>query len=501
MFNLKLKHRALHKSYSIADFKQHLRALGQRVEFDNATKALIREIEGGLPPDDTPPDGGGGGMLPPKSEGSEGGKPLKEESNLKEGNHGDDSITNIDTEQALKILENAPRAQIPKNLDIEGFLKSLEGVENKENFIKHLQKKTDNQSRLAYLNLVEPTLKEWDLKLTKGERSEFIKGFSDGNGEFFSLLITQENDKRLITFIPKTRLKFLQSKIKDADLIQTFTGRAGDSVWPRIGEDSTDRLKDTPLDFDQIKEHARQQATTLFNTAKEQEAGFKELLEGLKGPSSSLEATNTLKSLESIQEKLEYYKGDTSKINDTLRGAVLTDKQAVDSEFMRVLDNLENNTNVSNISPKFIKTQDGYTGAHINFDFKGVSAEVQVHTPKSWEVKKALDPLYKEKRRLQLEGKLSKKDLKEFKRKMKAIGQESDLDSSLLTSFKLTSPQESSVTSVLEKKSWVDLNATQEPSLNSKAGSSSESENAYNLRESKLNQKSTSLTGGKGIDI
>ncbi|WP_104726383.1 hypothetical protein [Helicobacter felis] len=50
---------ALHKSYSIADFKQHLRALGQRVEFDNATKALIREIEGGLPPDDTPPGGVG----------------------------------------------------------------------------------------------------------------------------------------------------------------------------------------------------------------------------------------------------------------------------------------------------------------------------------------------------------------------------------------------------------------------------------------------------------
>ncbi len=41
MLNLKLKHRALHKSYNIADFKQHLRALGQRVEFDNATKALI----------------------------------------------------------------------------------------------------------------------------------------------------------------------------------------------------------------------------------------------------------------------------------------------------------------------------------------------------------------------------------------------------------------------------------------------------------------------------
>ncbi|WP_199764857.1 hypothetical protein [Helicobacter felis] len=55
---------ALNKSVSVGDFKQHLRALGQRVEFDNATKALIREIEGGLPPDDTPP----GGEMPLKEE-------------------------------------------------------------------------------------------------------------------------------------------------------------------------------------------------------------------------------------------------------------------------------------------------------------------------------------------------------------------------------------------------------------------------------------------------
>ncbi|MFC3848423.1 polymorphic toxin type 50 domain-containing protein [Helicobacter baculiformis] len=48
-----------------------MRALGQRVEFDNATRALIREIEGSIPPDD---GGGGGGLVPPsKSEGSEGG--------------------------------------------------------------------------------------------------------------------------------------------------------------------------------------------------------------------------------------------------------------------------------------------------------------------------------------------------------------------------------------------------------------------------------------------
>ncbi|BDQ26875.1 hypothetical protein ASB1_05510 [Helicobacter heilmannii] len=133
----------------------------------------------------------------------------------------------IEQEQALKILENPPKAEIPQELDVQGFLKSLEEVENKDNFITHLSKKQDAQSRLAYLNLVEPTLKEWDLKLVRGERSEYIKSFSDGNGGFFSLLITQEGDKRLITFIPKTRLKFLQDKVKSADLIQTFTRPSG----------------------------------------------------------------------------------------------------------------------------------------------------------------------------------------------------------------------------------------------------------------------------------
>ncbi|WP_233704985.1 putative barnase/colicin E5 family endoribonuclease [Helicobacter felis] len=267
------------------------------------------------------------------------------------------------------------------------------------------------------------------------------------------------------------------------------------------GYDLDRTLSESYKDSNHTTPTLKNQATELFNTAKEQEAGFRELLEGLKGPSSSLEATNTLKSLESIQEKLEYYKGDTSKINDTLRGAVLTDKQAFDSQFMRVLENLENNPNTTNITPNFIKTQDGYQGVHINFDFNGVTSELQIHTPKSWAVKKKLDPLYKAKRRLQLEGNLSRKEAKELRRKMKNLAQESDLDSNLFTSLKLTSPQESPHQSVVVKNSLSDLNATQEPPLNSKAGSSSASGNAYNRLDSKLNQKSTSLTGGKGIDI
>ncbi|WP_456152208.1 PBECR3 domain-containing polyvalent protein, partial [Helicobacter bizzozeronii] len=60
---------ALNKSASVQDFKIQLNHLVQRQDFDNATKALIREIEGGLPPDEPPPSGGGGGGKPPSGDG------------------------------------------------------------------------------------------------------------------------------------------------------------------------------------------------------------------------------------------------------------------------------------------------------------------------------------------------------------------------------------------------------------------------------------------------
>ncbi|HEO8743278.1 TPA: hypothetical protein R1X36_000666 [Campylobacter upsaliensis] len=131
----------------------------------------------------------------------------------------------LNKDEAKLFLENLNGAKIPKKLDIEGFLKELESVENKENFISHLSKKEDAQSRLAYLNLVEPTLKEADLILHNGKRQDYIKKFSDGK-DFFTLLITEENGKRLITFLPKTREDFIKNKIDNASLIQSFTSRA-----------------------------------------------------------------------------------------------------------------------------------------------------------------------------------------------------------------------------------------------------------------------------------
>ncbi|EJA8517887.1 hypothetical protein MU007_001014 [Campylobacter upsaliensis] len=131
----------------------------------------------------------------------------------------------LNKDEAKLFFRKLNGAKIPKKLDIEGFLKELESVENKENFISHLSKKEDAQSRLAYLNLVEPTLKEADLILHNGKRQDYIKKFNDGK-DFFTLLITEENGKRLITFLPKTREDFIKNKIDNASLIQSFTSRA-----------------------------------------------------------------------------------------------------------------------------------------------------------------------------------------------------------------------------------------------------------------------------------
>ncbi|WP_053941335.1 hypothetical protein, partial [Helicobacter ailurogastricus] len=635
---------ALLKSHTIQDFSKNIQSRAVVANFDNDTKRLIKswtqQLEQGA-----------------------------EQIGAKERAY--EVIT--DKEAFIQDLDLSVNATpIPASLDVEGFLKSLEGVENKENFIKHLQDKGTQEQRLAYLNLVEPTLKTPDIELffKDPEKKEYIKAFKKENGKDLTyLLVTADGDRLLLTGLPVRQKSYLERQIRDADIIHSFIqpgrldtqGGLTPSGLPTKDSTTSPLLTDLSpqeiqeavkkwdlaspketdvLDFALVKDPELTELKEVFNTdkltrqlratevkesldkgfsleevldytshlptaqrnilgdelhytkplengktlnivetykapktlrfsrmdvvedrrmpppkgdiegtnpkgdvpqnpstdttstkggieedtspkgniedtgtdfkaiahelytkAQEQESGFKELLGTLKQANNRIEGGNTLKTLESLEEKLAYYKGDTDKVNDSLRGAVVTDKEGFNEALTQVLESLENNPSVSHISPKFIKTQDGYTGAHINFNFNGVPSEIQLHTPKSWEIKKQLDPLYKAKRRLQLERKLTNKDLRDFKRKMKALGQESDLDISLLTSFKLTSPQASSAMSVLSKKSGTELNESQDHLLKSNSNpGTSESGNAYNRLESKLNQKSTSLTGGKGID-
>lgn len=142
-----------------------------------------------------------------------------------------------DREKFLKEYDFTKNAiEVPEEIDVEKFLKSLENVQNKENFIKHLQGKIDAQNRLTYLCLIEPTLKEPDIILTKESRVIKIKPFKKKNDDkIFEIAISEENDKILITSIPTSKEYFIKSKIRNADLIQVFTSQDSKGIEMPLG--------------------------------------------------------------------------------------------------------------------------------------------------------------------------------------------------------------------------------------------------------------------------
>ena len=132
-----------------------------------------------------------------------------------------------DKAKFLKEYDFAKNAiVVPEEIDIEKFLKSLENIKNKENFIEHLKGKIDAQNRLTYLCLIEPTLKEPDIILTKESRTLKIKPFKKKNSDkIFEVIITEENDSILISSIPTHKEYYVRSQVNNADLIQVFTSR------------------------------------------------------------------------------------------------------------------------------------------------------------------------------------------------------------------------------------------------------------------------------------
>ncbi|WRA77289.1 DUF3519 domain-containing protein [Helicobacter pylori] len=135
-----------------------------------------------------------------------------------------------DKEAFLKDLNAIKPTPLPKEIDTESFLNAFNGVKNKENFIKHLKSKPDSKHRLAYLNLVEPTLKEPDITLIfkeKGKevKKEHIKAFQGDPKTIYYFLVTQDNDSKLITGL-KVKPIYIKAEIDKADIIHSFIPQA-----------------------------------------------------------------------------------------------------------------------------------------------------------------------------------------------------------------------------------------------------------------------------------
>ncbi|NHA17162.1 DUF3519 domain-containing protein, partial [Helicobacter pylori] len=131
-----------------------------------------------------------------------------------------------DKEAFLKDLNAIKPTPLLKEIDTDSFLNAFNGVKNKENFIKHLKSKPDSTHRLAYLNLVEPTLKEPDITLIfkdKGKevKKDHIKAFQGDPKTIYYFLVTQDNDYKLITGL-RTSENYLKAEIDKADIIHSF---------------------------------------------------------------------------------------------------------------------------------------------------------------------------------------------------------------------------------------------------------------------------------------
>ncbi|QQX00242.1 DUF3519 domain-containing protein [Helicobacter pylori] len=117
---------------------------------------------------------------------------------------------------------------LPKGMSVEEFKQTLESVENKERFLEHLKTRENSDERLKALNLVEPTLREPHVEIfTKDknnatDKKEYIKAFKDESQARLYMLITQDNDTILRTFIPDIPERYVRNHVRDADIIHSF---------------------------------------------------------------------------------------------------------------------------------------------------------------------------------------------------------------------------------------------------------------------------------------
>ncbi|WP_341533781.1 DUF3519 domain-containing protein, partial [Helicobacter pylori] len=111
-------------------------------------------------------------------------------------------------------------------MSVEEFKQTLESVENKERFLEHLKTRVNSDERLAALNLVEPIIREPHIEIfTKDnaiDKKEYIKAFKDENKARLYILITQDNDTILKTFITDTPKRYVRNHVRNADIIHSF---------------------------------------------------------------------------------------------------------------------------------------------------------------------------------------------------------------------------------------------------------------------------------------
>ncbi|MGN8389578.1 DUF3519 domain-containing protein [Helicobacter pylori] len=228
-----------------------------------------------------------------------------------------------------KNLE-ANATPLPKGMSVEEFKKSLESVENKERFLKHLETRDNSDERLAALNLVEPTLREPHIEIfTKDnatDKKEYIKAFKDENKARLYMLITQDNDTILRTFIPDTPERYVRNHVRNADIIHSFiqpnrTAKSDNALSDVVvyGENTTKKPLTSQADLSKTSENLNETTQEAKDLSPLEQAKAEKLA---KLESERLESEKEftrlkeqeIKRKEALKKKLEHERGNAGNI-------------------------------------------------------------------------------------------------------------------------------------------------------------------------------------------
>ncbi|WQR91295.1 DUF3519 domain-containing protein [Helicobacter pylori] len=207
--------RALERSHTISDFSKQLELSAQKSHFSNNTLKIIEELNNGV------------------KQASEELKEATRTSNLIKSIREQDTrpFEVIEDKEAFfkdlnkNLKDNA--IALPKGMSVEEFKQSLESVENKDRFLEHLKTRENADERLELLNLVEPILREPHIEIFIKDKDgtikkEYVKAFKDENKTRLYMLITQDNDTILRTFITDTPERYVRNHVRNADIIHSF---------------------------------------------------------------------------------------------------------------------------------------------------------------------------------------------------------------------------------------------------------------------------------------
>ncbi|WP_424732784.1 DUF3519 domain-containing protein [Helicobacter pylori] len=312
--------RALERSHSISEFSKQLELSTQKSHFSNNTLKIIEELNNGV------------------KSASEEIKEATKTSNLVKSIREQDThpFEVIEDKEAFfkdlnkNLKDNA--TPLPKGMSVEEFKQSLESVENKDRFLEHLETRDNSQDRLKFLSLIEPILREPHIEIfiknkdSAIAKKEYVKAFKDENKTHLYMLITQDNDTILRTFIPKLNERYMRSHVRDADIIHSFiqpnrTAKSDNALSDVVvyensptqkpltdQEDllkTSENLNETPPKPTNLSPLEQANAEKLAKLQREQEQSEQEFLKAKE---------QEVKRKEALKKKLEHERGNAGNI-------------------------------------------------------------------------------------------------------------------------------------------------------------------------------------------